>query len=149
MPDFQDDLSMMPHVALVGVINVLGYACIVWSELGVFRKMNLSANLMRKSTRKLQAGLHKALIALAICPVLSSLVPVGSFLLALVFKVDLSNFSPFLLIFVSSITVVNPITTCYFVKSFRDTLLRLLCLGRIMNKLKSSVDFDATKITVF
>lgn len=142
---------MLPHVALVGMTNLMGYSCIVWSEVRVLRKTNLSAKLMRRASiynRKLQSGLTNALTALAICPALSSLVPVGCFLVVLVFKMNISGVSPLLFILVSSITVVNPITTCYFVTSFRKALLRLTRCDKVLKRRSSSIDCDV-QINVF
>lgn len=129
---------MLPHIVLVSAVSTAGYSVILWSEVCVLRKLRMSSTFMNASTYRLQNDLHNALIALAICPVVSSLLPVSSFLVAIIFEINLSAVSPFLLIFVSFITVLNPITTCYFVKSFRNSLMRIVLCGKIPKHLGSS-----------
>src|SRR5687768_3074400 len=109
---------MYPQRDIGAVIMFSAYATIVWSERQVMRKFRSLRPSMRSSAYQLQTDIHNTLVALAVCPIISMLIPYSIFLVGVIFHLDMGLISPFLIIVLSSITLLNPITTCYFVRPF-------------------------------
>lgn len=123
----------------------VSYTCIAWSMKEVLKKFSFLRPEMRLSTRKLQNDLHRALIALAVCPLVSSMVPCGAFMICIFLKINIVQISPFLLIFVSSVTLFNPVTTVYYVRPFRRYVLNMLFCQRVpVAFLGTSISFSGT-----
>lgn len=121
---FQTELRMYPQLIIGAVIMCSAYTTILWSERQVMRKFRFLQPSMRSGAYRLQTDIHNALVALAVCPIISMLIPYSVFLIAVIFHLDMGLVSPFLIIVLSSITLLNPLTTCYFVRPFRRYVLR-------------------------
>ncbi|KAH7709576.1 Protein STR-90 [Aphelenchoides avenae] len=129
------------HILLVFITINLSYTLIILSEWRVFRSLKLLEPSMQASTRRMQSDLHRALIALALCPLFSSFLPTGLLLLAGLLQFQLGTYSAFVTIFMSSITLINPITTCYFVAPFRKAITRLAACKGLSKQTTSSITF--------
>lgn len=58
------------------------------------------------------------------------MMPSTVFLICIIFHINMGLLSPFLVIVLSSVTLLNPITTCYFVQPFRSYVLNRVLCGR-------------------
>lgn len=114
-------------MALATAVMLSVYVCIFCSERQVMRKFRIGRMSMRQSTKQLHADIHNALAALAICPIISMVIPANISLLAFFLHVNMGLVSPFLAVALTSVTLLNPITTCYFVRPFRRFILKTLC----------------------
>lgn len=77
------ELKVVPQVVMFGVASTISYAVIIFCQYRVIRKLNLLGSSMRKSTQRIHADINKALVALAICPLLTAVGPTGYFVVTL------------------------------------------------------------------
>ncbi|KAH7705878.1 hypothetical protein AAVH_26900 [Aphelenchoides avenae] len=80
---FQKELKVIPQVVMFGVASTISYAIIIFCQYRVIRKLNALGASMRKSTQRIHADINKALVALAICPLLTAVGPTGYFVVTL------------------------------------------------------------------
>lgn len=114
-----------------GIINTatstLGFLCIGWSEYKIVRHVQLYKPIMTPSAEQRQRELHYALIAMVVCPLVSTVIPTIVFVTSAVFGHRLGEYSALMTTMVSLITLANPIMTCYLVRPYRLRVLNELC----------------------
>lgn len=124
-------LQVDPWTTIHGAVNVVtlsvGFLCIGWSEYKIMCHLRQFKSIMSSSALKRQRELHYALIAMAVSPLVSTVIPSSVFLAAAIFGIPLGEYSAFLTIMVSLISLANPITSGYLVKPFRRRVLNTLC----------------------
>lgn len=119
---------MYPYMSITAAVIISVYVCIFWSERHVMRQFRILNASMSPSAKRLHTDVHNVLVALAVCLIISMMVPSNVFLIALTFRINMGLVSPFLLVMITSVTFLNPITTCYFVRPFRRYVSRALFL---------------------
>ncbi|KAH7704714.1 hypothetical protein AAVH_28091 [Aphelenchoides avenae] len=75
-------------------------------------------------TSKMHRDFHRALLAMAICPLITSAVPILFIVGAAWLELTPGSALGFLEMTVSSITMFNPITTVFFIRSYRQVILK-------------------------
>ncbi|KAH7704231.1 hypothetical protein AAVH_28576 [Aphelenchoides avenae] len=100
-----------------------------------------SSNASRSATRKMHQDFHKALLAMAITPLVTSTVPILYYVVAAVIKLNPGPVQCFLSMAATSITMFNPITTVLFMRCYRRVVI-----GRCLRE-KTSNSVTATTIT--
>ncbi|KAH7706910.1 7TM GPCR protein [Aphelenchoides avenae] len=123
-----------------------GYALIVYSEFKIIRYLSRHGASIRASTRQMHAQVNRALIALAVAPLVASIGPILAIIgINLVnFAASASTFTPLTMV-ITSITLVNPITTIFFVRPYRNALLSMLGCGNASVDPTSSTACDTGK----
>lgn len=111
-------------MVICATVMISVYVCIFWSERQVIHKFGILRASMRPSAKRLHTDIHNALVALAVCPIISMIVPTNLFLIAVMFHINMGLVSPLLIVMVTSVTLLSPMTTCYFVRPFRRYVAR-------------------------
>ncbi|KAI1700586.1 serpentine type 7TM GPCR chemoreceptor srd domain-containing protein [Ditylenchus destructor] len=120
--------NILHHVIYVGSLTV-GYTIIIWCQGQIMTFMNKHGKSVHANTRRMHAEVNRALVALAITPSIALIVPVAIMMASLVFQITLGSVSAFVSTCLSIITVANPLTTIYFVRPFRQAVLKFITCG--------------------
>ncbi|KAH7710560.1 hypothetical protein AAVH_22152 [Aphelenchoides avenae] len=115
------------HLVVVTLSLAYTYGIVLWTEMQVFKKLRELGPSLHPVTRKMHSDVHKALVALAVGPFFSPMLPTLYFVFVLLFRLDFDTLPAFVTILASMITLINPITTCYFVRPFRRAVAKHLC----------------------
>ncbi|KAH7725756.1 CRE-STR-90 protein [Aphelenchoides avenae] len=106
-----------------------GYTLVIWCQSQIISFTSQHGSSYRASTRRLNQDVNRALVALAITPLISLMGP--SFFYITQIMLDIRNpCTAFLSLFMSLITLVNPVTTIFFVRPYRNAVMNVLCLGK-------------------
>ncbi|KAH7709093.1 cathepsin B-like cysteine proteinase [Aphelenchoides avenae] len=108
-----------------------GYAVIIWCEYRMFKFLRSHGEAIIPSTRRLHAQVSRALISLAITPLVTLMGPILIIIgFNIAHKPAVPSFYPALTTMTSAIALINPITTMYFVRTYRMALVDLFKCGR-------------------
>ncbi|KAH7710569.1 STR-90 protein [Aphelenchoides avenae] len=136
------DLDEILFLSQCVLAMIVGYALIFFCQYKVFRTVRAVGPLVNRKTQRLQSDLHKALLALAAGPLLAVVIPGCAYSAAMLLRVDMGRASPYILLPATAITLVNPLTTLFFVRPFRRAISRVLsCRTRSSSVYASSVHF--------
>lgn len=78
----------------------------------------------------MHSDVNKALIAVALCPLIAMCLPMAVSLACVFFRIEIGALAPLMTMINTSVAVANPITTCLFVRPYRATLTNLFKLRR-------------------
>ncbi|KAH7706207.1 7TM GPCR protein, partial [Aphelenchoides avenae] len=153
-----DNISTMNFVALpiisvklfvdlfVFVLNsATGYSVIIFCEYRMLRKLRSMDNSAYASTRRMQADISRALVALAVSPLLSAVIPVVGAATCIFLHLNVGYTSAVMPFAVTAVTVVNPLTTCYFVLPYRRAVASVYSGTKVSDIHFSSVYNSTTK----
>ncbi|KAH7703939.1 hypothetical protein AAVH_28886, partial [Aphelenchoides avenae] len=127
---FMDDARSYAYVGQFMVTMSVGYGLILWCEYKMIRYFRSLGVASSEMTRQLHSEIHKALIALAVAPFFTNVFPVYYFMFSVLSRSNTGVFSAFMVPMCASITLVNPLTSAYFVKSYRYAILDALGLRK-------------------
>ncbi|KAH7717826.1 7TM GPCR protein [Aphelenchoides avenae] len=119
-------LKTQLHHGFYTVSCMGGYFVIVWCQIEIWHHLKSHGTAIHASTRRMHNEVNRALISLAVAPLLTLIGPLFIFLYYIFTSTDSGISSALITIMVSAITFVNPLTTVYFVKQYRHALLRIL-----------------------
>ncbi|KAH7718233.1 STR-94 protein [Aphelenchoides avenae] len=114
------------HHSMYMVSTIGGYTVIVTCQYKIMKYLRERRHLMSSATRRMNDELNRALVALAVAPLLSSSGPTALIVALEIFRVSPGYILGFATLGASLITMINPLTTIYFVRPFRRSLLRML-----------------------
>ncbi|KAH7716451.1 7TM GPCR protein [Aphelenchoides avenae] len=109
----------------------LGLTIIVVCELRMLKYFRMMAETMSAGTRALHSDIHRAFLAMAICPIITSDLPIFYFCIAVATGAAPGPIAAILESCTSSITLFNPIMTILFVGRYRRTVLSFLLRKRV------------------
>ncbi|KAH7721132.1 hypothetical protein AAVH_11368 [Aphelenchoides avenae] len=107
-----------------------GYGLIIWSEWKMLKYLRSLGRASLQSTSEMHSEIHKALLALAVAPFFTCVIPIYYFMYYILSHSNSGHVSAFMVPMCASITLINPLTSAYFVKSYRYAILRALRLYR-------------------
>ncbi|KAH7706763.1 Protein SRD-4 [Aphelenchoides avenae] len=137
-PSFSASLKTFIHHGFYIVSCGSGYVVILWCEVKIFRHLSRHGSSIHEKTKQMHAQVNRALISLAIAPLAVMISPI-LFIFGVAFaRVPISPtvYASLTLVF-SLITCVNPLTTMYFVRPYRNSLMSVV---KIRPAMASSVD---------
>ncbi|KAH7694660.1 hypothetical protein AAVH_38289 [Aphelenchoides avenae] len=102
-----------------------GYGIVVWCQYKIIGHMQRHGKSIRESTRRTHADINRAMIALALSPLLTSMGPTLILVGCMVVDFSPGAITVYLSLGMSMITLVNPITTIYFVRPYRDAVISM------------------------
>ncbi|KAH7714378.1 hypothetical protein AAVH_18262 [Aphelenchoides avenae] len=114
---------MIEAVAMYDFGAIMTTIAIVYCELKVMQKLKTAAEMMRPATRRMHDETNKALIALAVAPLILSCLPIGFFLFTIVARINPGPIMAVITSQLSWIAIANPITTTFFVRPYRHAVL--------------------------
>ncbi|KAI1703768.1 serpentine type 7TM GPCR chemoreceptor srd domain-containing protein [Ditylenchus destructor] len=105
-------------------------AIVIWCEVKIVKSLNQYGTGTQASTQRMHKEFHRALLAMAICPLVTTTVPVFYFLISMVFQLSSGQVSAFMTTASTCITQFNPLTTIIFLRCYRRVAVRLISCGR-------------------
>lgn len=114
----------MVFFVLLTVVTFGGYAVILYTEVRVLHTLHRLSSMMEEKTRRMHAEFRRALILLAICPLLFSVVPMFYIGYTAILSLNGGFVSPFMTTMSTSIALVNPLVTVLVVRPYRSVVLR-------------------------
>ncbi|KAH7720901.1 CRE-STR-90 protein [Aphelenchoides avenae] len=113
-----------------GVTSTVIIIAVAICEKQIMRYFKL-AKESHRNTRQMHSEFHRALMAMAIVPLVTSTVPTVYFLIMGFFELTTGPYAAFVGTAVSSITLFNPLTTIFFMRCYRDVVLKAIpCLKK-------------------
>ncbi|KAH7710499.1 hypothetical protein AAVH_22203 [Aphelenchoides avenae] len=107
------NISCLTSIFLVAVL-----------EIKIKRYVDNMGEASHQGTRKMHRDFHRALLAMAICPLVTSAVPILYYMFAAFMELSPGPNQAFLTMAVSSITMFNPLTTIFFMRGYRRVILK-------------------------
>ncbi|KAH7708529.1 hypothetical protein AAVH_24208 [Aphelenchoides avenae] len=102
-------------------------------EVKIKRHLGAMGSATHDATRKMHKEFHRALLAMAICPLITTSPPILFFMAAAYFRWTPGPMQAFLTMAPSSITTFNPLTTMFFMRSYREVILSVFCKKKRRN----------------
>ncbi|KAI1703121.1 serpentine type 7TM GPCR chemoreceptor srd domain-containing protein [Ditylenchus destructor] len=114
---------------------------VVWCEKKIAKNFNwIIEHSTHSGTQKMHKEFQRALLAMAISPLVSSTIPVLYFITVIVLKLRPGPISAALVtLCLSSVTLFNPLTTIICFRSYRQTTIRFLTCGQFGNSQRNVV----------
>ncbi|KAI1715821.1 serpentine type 7TM GPCR chemoreceptor str domain-containing protein [Ditylenchus destructor] len=128
--------QMIVYVTLWVVTCSASIGIVVWCEQVIAKNFNQLSNMSQGSAQRMHKEFHYALLAMAICPLVTTTIPVLYFMIIIVLRFCPGLTSAIMTIFLSSITLFNPLTTIVCFRCYRRFTIRLLTCGRVCNIVK-------------
>ncbi|KAH7713233.1 7TM GPCR protein [Aphelenchoides avenae] len=113
------------YVGFYAITSGGGYVLIVWTELQIVQHLRQLGDTINRNTQKMHSEIHRALLALAICPLFTCVIPIFFFLYNIVTMSSPGEITILFSTAVTAITLFNPLTTTYFVKPYRNAVLNV------------------------
>ncbi|KAH7716496.1 hypothetical protein AAVH_16074 [Aphelenchoides avenae] len=120
--------TMIHHLFYIASC-VGGYMLLIWCQSQIVVFLRRQGSSFRASTRRLHLEVNRALVALAITPLVSLIGPTFEYILQCLVDFD-APCTSYVSSVMSLITLVNPLTTMFFVRSYRNAVLRILRIKR-------------------
>ncbi|KAH7716495.1 Protein STR-14 [Aphelenchoides avenae] len=102
-----------------------GYTLVIWCQSRIAAYLSRHGESFNPATRKTHQGVNRALVALAITPLISLMGPTFAYIAQVMLDFNAPCMS-YVSSFMSMITLVNPLTTMYFVPAYRKAVLRMV-----------------------
>ncbi|KAH7703088.1 Protein Y9C9A.5 [Aphelenchoides avenae] len=122
-PILSSGLKIIFHHGFYTISCFGGYALIIWCQAKIWKHLGRHGSSYRESTRRMHDEVNRALLSLAVAPLLTLFGPLFVFLYFIYTKTSSGLYSSLLMVMASAITCVNPLTTIYFVRPFRRAVL--------------------------
>ncbi|KAI1703118.1 serpentine type 7TM GPCR chemoreceptor srd domain-containing protein [Ditylenchus destructor] len=104
---------------------------VTWCEKKIAKNFDeLSQHSTHSSTQKMHKEFQRALLAMAVCPLVTSTVPVFYFIAVVTLKLRPGPILALITICLSSVTLFNPLTTIICFRCYRQTAIRRLTCGQ-------------------
>ncbi|KAI1707097.1 serpentine type 7TM GPCR chemoreceptor srd domain-containing protein [Ditylenchus destructor] len=124
---------MISSVLLFSFTCTASTIIVIWSEIAITKRFRQMGNPSHNTTRRLHKEFHRALLAMAIIPLLTCAFPTLWYCICITFRLSPGILSVIMSSLVSSITFFNPLTTIMFLRVFRQATIRFLTCGRRYN----------------
>ncbi|KAH7712898.1 hypothetical protein AAVH_19773, partial [Aphelenchoides avenae] len=107
-------------------LSSIGGAVVVFRcEASIVKHFDVDS-IQHKRTRLMHMEFHRALLAMAICPIITTGIPISYFIVTIAFSLSPGPISAFLSTATSSITAFNPLTTVVFMRCYRNAVMRTI-----------------------
>ncbi|KAI1704814.1 GNS1/SUR4 family domain-containing protein [Ditylenchus destructor] len=120
---------------------------VIWCEKMISRHFNHMGNPTHRATQRMHKEFHRALLAMAICPLITTTVPTLYFCATIILQLRPGWISVFMASATSSITLFNPLTTIICFRCYRQVILRLIACCRY-NKILGIIIQESTVPTI-
>ncbi|KAI1699635.1 serpentine type 7TM GPCR chemoreceptor srd domain-containing protein [Ditylenchus destructor] len=143
-----NDLSLILWL-VVWNFSGFGSICIViWCEMGIVKYLRELGTPTHENTARMHKEFHRALMAMAICPLVTITVPVIYFILSFTTRLRTRYVSVIMTSGLSCITLFNPITTILIFRCFREVIFRTLSCNIFSTSMTKVIKvFETTQVT--
>ncbi|KAH7707288.1 hypothetical protein AAVH_25477 [Aphelenchoides avenae] len=100
-----------------------GYVVIIWCQYKIIKFFRRSGTSYLESTRRIHAEVNRAMVALAVTPLLTSMGPTLILLTCMIVDFSAGPITVYMSVGMSLIVLVNPTTTIYFVRQYRKATI--------------------------
>ncbi|KAI1706060.1 serpentine type 7TM GPCR chemoreceptor str domain-containing protein [Ditylenchus destructor] len=121
---------MIAYVLLWTTTSATSIFIVIWCEKMIAKNFNQLCDMSHASTRRMHKEFQRALLAMAICPLFTTSMPVFYFMTTIAFQLCPGRVSAIMTICLSSISLFNPLTTIICFRCYRRAAARLLTCGR-------------------
>ncbi|KAI1691114.1 serpentine type 7TM GPCR chemoreceptor str domain-containing protein [Ditylenchus destructor] len=126
---FANDAKTLIHHVFYFLSLFGGYIILIFCEMKIMDYIKITGSVTEK-TRKMHTEVNRALIALAVTPTLTLMAPVFTLVIALILRLTLGPSIAVISMTMTLITLVNPITSIYFIRPYRRVANRVVCCYR-------------------
>ncbi|KAI1692611.1 serpentine type 7TM GPCR chemoreceptor str domain-containing protein [Ditylenchus destructor] len=137
---FITEWRMMAYLSIWLTTSSFSIVTVVWCEKNItkyFREMgNLSNN--NNNTQRMHSEFHRALLAMAICPLIAITIPVYYFCTVFAFQLCSGWISAYITSALSAITVINPLTTIFCFRCYRRAALKHFTCDQLKKTIRPS-----------
>ncbi|KAH7712264.1 Protein STR-90 [Aphelenchoides avenae] len=135
-------LRLQTWIAMWTFTCVSVMVVVIFCEYRIVKNFRLTGK-NHDNTKQMHKEFHRALLAMAIVPLVTTTVPILYFMGTSFFEVTTGSYAVFLGIAVSSITLFNPLTTICFMRCYREAALKAIpCILK-----RATVSTTDTRIT--
>ncbi|KAH7697343.1 hypothetical protein AAVH_35574 [Aphelenchoides avenae] len=106
------------------------FVTVVYCQIKILRHFQINTSDIPQSAKKTHSDIHRALLAMAICPIVTTCLPSFYFVTCITLRLSPGPIAAFAVTAVSSVTWVNPIATICFVRSYRRAVISIVTCGR-------------------
>ncbi|KAI1695327.1 serpentine type 7TM GPCR chemoreceptor srd domain-containing protein [Ditylenchus destructor] len=102
---------------------------VIWCEKRIIKSFKQFGRPTQASTQKMHKDFHRALLAMAICPLITTCIPLFYFCVTIGFSLCPGKISSIMSLGTTCITLFNPLTTILFLRCYRRAAVRLITCG--------------------
>ncbi|KAI1703119.1 serpentine type 7TM GPCR chemoreceptor srd domain-containing protein [Ditylenchus destructor] len=114
---------------------------VVWCEKKIAKNFDeLSQHSTHGTAQKMHKEFQRALLAMAVCPLVTSTIPVFYFIAVIALKLRPGSILALMTICLSSVTLFNPLTTIICFRCYRRAGIRLLTCGQFGKPQRNAVN---------
>uniref|UniRef100_A0AC35FDY4 G protein-coupled receptor n=1 Tax=Panagrolaimus sp. PS1159 TaxID=55785 RepID=A0AC35FDY4_9BILA len=135
------DWPLMLIVLYATLMVTISYSIVCWTSFKVWKHLKAMEGHMSVNTKDVNRQMTLTLIIQAILPLLTLLCPIAFTAILLFSRITIEGFEICISLLLSTIPIVNSLTTIYVVKPYRNAMLKIIC---IFSKKYSTVNAAAT-----
>ncbi|KAI1703369.1 serpentine type 7TM GPCR chemoreceptor srd domain-containing protein [Ditylenchus destructor] len=121
---------MIYYVVLWTLTSCVSIFVAVWCEKMIGKNYKALSHLSTANAQKMHKEFQRALLAMAICPLFTTSIPVFYFMTTIALRLCPGRISAVMAIFLSSISLFNPLTTIICFRCYRRATMRMITFGR-------------------
>ncbi|KAH7721200.1 7TM GPCR protein [Aphelenchoides avenae] len=103
-----------------------GYGIVIWCQFQIIKFLHRNGKAFHENTRRTHAEVNRAMVTMAITPLLTSMGPTLILVICMIIDYSPGAITVYFSVGMSMITIVNPITTIYFVRAYRHEICEML-----------------------
>ncbi|KAH7718555.1 hypothetical protein AAVH_13965 [Aphelenchoides avenae] len=130
------------YFLIIGGVSSGGYVVVIITELKVARTLKGLGSLMNEQTRRVHKEFKKALLGLAVCPLIGLVLPVSYNIFVVLFRYNSGISTAYATTMCTSIALLNPLITVLIVKPYRNAIV-----GWFTRPMGAAVDFVSRTTT--
>ncbi|KAI1709769.1 serpentine type 7TM GPCR chemoreceptor srh domain-containing protein [Ditylenchus destructor] len=120
---------MIAYVMLWTTTSAASIFIVIWCEKMIAKNFSQLGDVSH-ATKRMHSEFQRALLAMAICPLFTTSIPVFYFMTTIAFQLCPWRVSAIMTICLSSISLFNPLTTIICFRCYRRAAARFLTFGR-------------------
>ncbi|KAI1699161.1 serpentine type 7TM GPCR chemoreceptor str domain-containing protein [Ditylenchus destructor] len=122
---------MLAYLTIWLITTSLSIGTVVWCEKHILKYFRELGNHTNVTTHRMHKEFHRALLAMAISPLIAITIPVYYFLTVFSFQLCSGWISAYITSALAAITVINPLTTIFCFRCYRRAALKSLTCDRL------------------
>ncbi|KAI1699340.1 serpentine type 7TM GPCR chemoreceptor srd domain-containing protein [Ditylenchus destructor] len=122
--------KVIAHVILWTTTSWASIFIVIWCEKRINKIFKPLGHLSHGNGQRMHKEFQRALLAMAIFPLFTSCIPVLYFVTTIAFQMCPGRISAIMTIFLSSVSLFNPLTTITCFRCYRQATVRFVTCGR-------------------
>ncbi|KAI1703678.1 serpentine type 7TM GPCR chemoreceptor str domain-containing protein [Ditylenchus destructor] len=121
---------MIAYVILWTTTSCASIIIVIWCEKRIDKIFMPLGDFSHGNAQRMHKEFQRALLAMAICPLFTTSIPVFYFMATIAFQLCPGQISAMMTICLSSISLFNPLTTIICFRCFRQATIRFVSCGQ-------------------